>query len=90
MSKTYNQFFGVRRLVRNFPILDRFESNALFGLIQSSLDHTPALNSEVAHLRKELNAIHCSSSWRLTRPLRDIRRVMAKLRARFYLFMGRR
>lgn len=90
MSKTYNQFFGVRRLVRNFPLLDRFEANALIGLIQSRRDHSPSLDSEAAHLRKELDAIYRSNSWKLTRPLRSIRRIWSEVRLRLNAFMLKR
>lgn len=89
MSKTYNQFFGVRRLVRNLPLLDRFEANALIGLIQSRRDHAPTLDSEAAHLRKELDAIYRSNSWKLTRSLRSIRRIWSDVRSRLNAFMER-
>lgn len=90
MSKTYNQFFGVRRLVRNLPLLDRFEANALIGLIQSSRHHRPKINSEADHLRKELDDIYRSKSWRITRRLRDIRRFFSRIRARFNSYAMKR
>lgn len=88
MSKTYSAYFGMRRLARNLPVFDRFEANALLGLIQ----HQPKTeqqnivrdleSAEIMQARKELEAVYRSSSWRLTSPLRAAKRRMAALKAR--------
>lgn len=41
MSKTYNRYFGRRRLIRNIAGLDKLDSNILFNLISNSNKVTP-------------------------------------------------
>ena len=75
MSKTYNQYFGIRRLVRNFSLVDRFEANALIGLIQNLEE------DKIAALRKELDDVYRSNSWGITRPLRVVRGFLRELKS---------
>lgn len=75
MSKTYNQFFGIRRLVRNLGHLDRFEANVLIGLVQHGRQPEVIVREDsqaARRIRMELDSVYQSRSWRLTGPLRSL------------------
>ena len=100
MSKTYNEYFGVRRLVRSLPFADRFDANALLGMIQFKATQPPEIvvrevevikevevvreveTPETEQLRQELARTYRSLSWRITRPVRGIRRLASAVRSR--------
>ena len=68
MAKTYNPYFGRRRLVRNLPIVNKFDAHVLFELVNQTM-------TQSEHLRI-LNMIYESRSWRITKPLRILLRLL--------------
>ena len=68
MAKTYNPYFGRRRLVRNLPIVNKFDAHMLFELVNQTM-------TQSEHMRI-LNLIYESRSWRITKPLRILLRLL--------------
>lgn len=67
MSKTYNQYFGRRRLIRNVKGLSRLDANVLSNMAMSA----DPRNKEGDHrLEVLLESMRHSRSWRITAPLR--------------------
>ncbi len=62
MSKTYNRYFGRRRLIRNIPVLSRLDANVILSLIHASPGHpdsvtTIQFNSSEVLFPKEIELI---------------------------------
>ena len=76
MAKTYNQYLGRRRLVRNVPGLSRLDANILSAM---SMAADPRGEDGQHRLEVLLSATYASRSWRLTAPLRWLTDAMRKL-----------
>jgi glycosyltransferase involved in cell wall biosynthesis len=82
MARTYNKYLGIRRLVRNLPILSKPEANILVSLSRGALNRASHELSEteerlkqhaleeLEQLKKELLIIYQSRTWRIAKPLR--------------------
>lgn len=67
MSKTYNQYLGRRRLIRNVGCLSRLDANVLSSMAMSA---DPRSKDGDHRLEVLLESMRNSRSWRVTAPLR--------------------
>jgi hypothetical protein len=68
MAKTYNPYFGRRRLVRNMPGMNKFDAHMLYALTSQQMTK--------AEHQKILDLIYSSRSWRITRPFRILLKLL--------------
>jgi glycosyltransferase involved in cell wall biosynthesis len=68
MAKTYNPYFGRRRLVRNMPGINKFDAHILYALINQQMTK--------AEHQKILDLIYSSRSWRITKPFRIVLKLL--------------
>lgn len=76
MSKTYNQYLGRRRLIRNVAALSRLDANILSAMVMAA---DPRGADGQHRLEVLLQNTYNSHSWKITAPLRFL-----SDRARFY------
>ncbi len=67
MAKTYNPYFGRRRLVRNFPMLSVLDATVITSMINRPI--TPVV------MQDSMDTLYASRSWRMTKPLRVLGRL---------------
>ena len=88
MSKTYNQYLGRRRLIRNVGSLSRLDANVLSTMAMAADPRT----AEGDHrLQALLDSMRNSRSWRVTAPLRwatDRARALKLLAKKLFFSFG--
>jgi glycosyltransferase involved in cell wall biosynthesis len=89
MSKTYNQYLGRRRLIRNVGNLSRLDANVLSTMAMAA---DPRSEDGDHRLQALLDSMRNSRSWRVTAPLRwgtdRVRALKLLVKKLFFSFGG--